>query len=114
MGNLMDFIGEVIDSYHLNNPAIVYDSNEEAPEICYTRPWVLCLPSHHSVIKSDGSATEPGGKLKESATEQATHFKGGERKLLTSEEYKHPMNLRSLYEDMLATLLGLHDRGECF
>ena len=111
--NLINFIEDVIDAYKLDKPTIVYDRNEEIPKICYTRPRVLCLPSQHSVIKSDGSSNEPKTKSKESSTEQATYVKKGEQKLLNKEDYFNSMNLALVYKDMLNTLLGSHDRGEC-
>ena len=37
------FLRDIIDTFRLTSPTIVYDSDEEAPEICYTDPWVLCL-----------------------------------------------------------------------
>ena len=110
------FIGDMIDTYHLLRPTIVYDRNEETPDICYTRQWVLCLPSEHSLLKSDGLATEPETKSKESETEQVTHFKDQEQKLeikdLDPDNLLNPMNIAAIYNHMVATLLAPDNRGE--
>ena len=37
------FLRDIIDTFQMTSPTIVYDSDEEAPEICYTDEWVLCL-----------------------------------------------------------------------
>ena len=36
---------------------IVYNAHEEAPEICYTNEWVLCLP-HFSNETDEGNNQE--------------------------------------------------------
>ena len=36
------FVGDIIDTWKLTSPTILYDS-EEAPEICYADQSVLCL-----------------------------------------------------------------------
>ena len=42
-GGIDVFLRDIIDTFRLTSPTIVYDSDEEAPEICYTDEWVLCL-----------------------------------------------------------------------
>ena len=41
---ISSFIEDVMDTFRLKSPTIVYDS-DEAPEICYRKTWVLCLSS---------------------------------------------------------------------
>ena len=41
------FIEDVITTFQLKSPTIVYNGDEEAPEICYTFQWVLCLPVYN-------------------------------------------------------------------
>ena len=38
------FIHDMMKILHLISPTIVYDT-DEAPDICYTHEWVLCLSS---------------------------------------------------------------------
>ena len=38
------FIRDIMTKFQLTSPTILYDKDEEAPEICYTEQWVLCLP----------------------------------------------------------------------
>ena len=40
--SLNAFTSDVISTFGLISPTIVYDS-DEAPKICMTRKWVLCL-----------------------------------------------------------------------
>ena len=42
-GGIDVFLRDIIDTFQLTSPTIVYDSDEKAPEICYTDQWVLCL-----------------------------------------------------------------------
>ena len=37
------FIRDIISTFRLTLPTIVYNSDEEAPDICYTNQRVLCL-----------------------------------------------------------------------
>ena len=39
--NLNSFITDIIKKFRLISPTIIYDG--EVPQICVTRPWVLCL-----------------------------------------------------------------------
>ena len=41
--NIDVFLRDIIETYKLTSPTIVYNSDEEAPDICYTNQWVLCL-----------------------------------------------------------------------
>ena len=45
---ISSFIEDVMATFRLKSPTIVYDS-DEAPEICYTDQWVLCMSSESSV-----------------------------------------------------------------
>ena len=42
------FIRDIISTFRLTSPTIVYNSDEEAPDICYTNQRVLCL--HPSLL----------------------------------------------------------------
>ena len=42
--NIDSFLRDLISTFQLTSPAIVYDT-DEPPEICYTDEWVLCLSS---------------------------------------------------------------------
>ena len=44
-GNLNALIADIITTYRLTLPTIVYSNDEEVPEICYTNQWVSCLHS---------------------------------------------------------------------
>ena len=37
------FLNDIISTFRLTSPTVVYNSDEEAPDICYTNQWVLCL-----------------------------------------------------------------------
>ena len=50
------FLQDLITTFDLVSPTIVYDADEEAPEICYTKEWVLCLP--HFSNKTDKGNNE--------------------------------------------------------
>ena len=39
--NMNGFISDVISSFRLISPTIIYHG--DAPELCFTTPWVLCL-----------------------------------------------------------------------
>ena len=52
---MSNFTRDLIDTFNMNLPTIVYDSGAEAPEICYTRDSVLCLPSESFVVNCDKS-----------------------------------------------------------
>ena len=39
-----NFLGDILSTFKLISPTIIY-SNEEAPKICMTKQWVLCLPN---------------------------------------------------------------------
>ena len=51
--NMNGFISDLILSFSLTSPTIIYDG--DAPEICFTTPWVLCL--HQDVLK-EGKETK--------------------------------------------------------
>ena len=42
-GNISSLIKDIMITFRLTSPTIVYDNNEAAPEICYSDQWVLCL-----------------------------------------------------------------------
>ena len=37
------FLKDMISKFSLTSPTIVYNSDEEAPDICYTEKWVSCV-----------------------------------------------------------------------
>ena len=39
------FLEDIINTFKLTSPTIVYNRDEEAPDICYSAKWVLCLHS---------------------------------------------------------------------
>ena len=39
------FLLDIITTFRLTSPTIVYNEDEEAPDICYSAQWVLCLHS---------------------------------------------------------------------
>ena len=39
------FLLDIITTFRLTSPTIVYNEDEEAPDICYSAKWVLCLHS---------------------------------------------------------------------
>ena len=47
---ISSFIRDMMSTFHLSSPTIVYDG-DAVPAICYTDQWVLCLSSQ--VDKSD-------------------------------------------------------------
>ena len=52
------FIRDVLSTFRLTSPTIIYDGNDIAPEVCYSHQWVLCLPS--KVIPSDEELVKDG------------------------------------------------------
>ena len=45
--NMNGFISDLILTFRLISPTIIYHG--DAPELCFTTPWVLCL--HQDVLK---------------------------------------------------------------
>ena len=55
---LSSFLRDMMATFGLASPTIVYNSDETAPEICYTDPWVLCLhPGLPSWYPEDSTTT---------------------------------------------------------
>ena len=71
---MSNFTRDLIDTFNMNLPTIVYDSGAEAPEICYTRDSVLCLPSERFVVNCDKSE-EPESKSKKPCGKCLQHYK---------------------------------------
>ena len=40
------FIFDLVSTFQLTSPTILYDNDAEIPEICYDSQWVLCLSSN--------------------------------------------------------------------
>ena len=60
------FVRDMMATFRLSSPTIVYDG-DEAPEICYTDQWVLCVSSQ--IEKSDEKVVEYNTKSDELTTE---------------------------------------------
>ena len=43
------FINDIAATFQLSSPTIIFDG-EDVPEVCYTSPWLLCLPSNQPEI----------------------------------------------------------------
>ena len=39
------FLQDIITTFRLTSAIIVYNKDEEAPDVCYSAEWVLCLHS---------------------------------------------------------------------
>ena len=50
--NMNGFISDLILTFRLISPTIIYHG--DAPELCFTTPWVLCL---HQDIPQEGRET---------------------------------------------------------
>ena len=82
------FLQDLITTFGLVSPTIVYNADEEAPEICYTNEWVLCLPhfsnetdkGNNQENTTEKSATEPESR---STTEHESDPKGQNNGMLT-------------------------------
>ena len=51
-GTIDDFVGDIISTFKLMSPTIIY-SYDEAPEICWSKEWLLCLKAaeHYEVAE---------------------------------------------------------------
>ena len=63
---ISSFVRDMMATFHLSLPTIVYDG-DEAPEICYTDQWVLCVSSQ--IEKSDDKVVEYNTKSNDLTTE---------------------------------------------
>ena len=43
--NANTFLQDIITTFRLTSPTIVYNEDEEAPNVCHSAKWSLCLPS---------------------------------------------------------------------
>ena len=43
--NANGFLQDIITTFRLTSPTIFYNKDEEAPDICHSAEWVLCLHS---------------------------------------------------------------------
>lgn len=37
------FLNDLVSTFQLTSPTIIYDEEDEIPEICYASQWILCL-----------------------------------------------------------------------
>ena len=65
--DISSFIRDIMATFGLASPTIVYNKDETAPEICYTEQWVLCL---HPGLPSWYSEDVPKQLANESDKEQ--------------------------------------------
>ena len=68
---LDSFIRDVVSTFRLTSPTIIYDGDKEAPEICYTNQWVLCLPSKQ--LDSNQEENQPTGMSAQFKCFKASH-----------------------------------------
>ena len=47
------FINDLVASFRLSSPTIIYDNDDEIPNSCYDSQWVLCLSSNLHIDKGD-------------------------------------------------------------
>ena len=47
------FINDLVATFQLTSPTILYDNDDAIPEICYASQWVFCLSlnQHESDVK---------------------------------------------------------------
>ena len=115
------FMRDVINTFQLKSPTIVYDSNEEAPEICSDQ-WILCLPSENFAVNCDCQDSKGDKKSNMSATKHKSHLRGKEfKKVLnnifktkgkTGQAYLNTTTLEFIYNTMLHELLVTQNTGE--
>ena len=43
------FIGDIIDTYQLISPTLIFLDEDAIPEICKIRPWILCLADNQEI-----------------------------------------------------------------
>ena len=56
---ISNLIKDIMTTFRLTSPTIVYNGDESAPEVCHTDQWVLCLPAEHpSRYPKDDSKVE--------------------------------------------------------
>ena len=41
------FLNDLVAAFKFTSPTILYDSDDQIPEICFASHWVLCLSSNH-------------------------------------------------------------------
>ena len=56
------FIHDLVVTFKLASPTIIYDSDEGVPEICYTSQWILCLSSKQHESDQNEMINETYGK----------------------------------------------------
>ena len=70
-------------TFRLTSPTILYDKDEEAPEICYTEQWVLCLPIENHCTTSTPAPEAEYNEAEYIAWLQSLH---GDHRLVEGEE----------------------------
>ena len=53
------FINDLVTTFQLSSPTIIYENEDEIPEICYDSQWVLCLPSIQHEIDMNELPDDP-------------------------------------------------------
>ena len=54
------FIKDLVATFQLNSPTIIYDKDDEIPEICYDSHWVLCLSSTNPIQLANRESENEG------------------------------------------------------
>ena len=108
------FMRDVVNAFQLTSPTIVYDSNQEAPEICSDQ-WILCLPSENYAVNCD-CHSKGDTNSNTSATEQESHLRDEEFKKVVNNIFKthgrshqayfNTTTIEFIYDTMLLELLG--------
>ena len=81
------FIRDVMTTFDLTSPTIIYDGGEQPPEICYTQEWVLCLasPIQENESKHSVNGTVKGDNNKEVSTEERNEESANNGKFIYKE-----------------------------
>ena len=50
------FINDLVATFQLTSPTILYNNNDDMPDICFDSPWVLCL----SIVQKESVHRDEG------------------------------------------------------
>ena len=71
--NVNVFLQDIITTFKLTSPTIVYNKDEETPDICHSAKWVLCL--HSGMSSWYPEPEDDAKKLIEDSTGDFKHTK---------------------------------------
>ena len=74
------FLQDIITTFKLTSPTIVYNKEEEAPDICHSAKWVLCL--HSGMSSWYPEPEDDAKKMIEDSTGDFSHTNNPHIKLL--------------------------------